>query len=76
MAQLVKNSSTMQVPWVRSLGWEDSLGERKDYPLQYSLLKNSIDCIVHGVAESQTQLSTLYFLSYTYTYMDWGETCK
>ena len=24
-----------------------SLGERKDYPLQYSHLENSIDCIVH-----------------------------
>ena len=26
------------------------LGERKGYPLQYSGLKNSMDCIVHGVA--------------------------
>jgi len=26
-------------------------GEGKGYPLQYSLLKNSIDCIVHGVAK-------------------------
>ena len=24
------------------------------YPLQYSGLENSMDCIVHGVAESQT----------------------
>ena len=28
-----------------------SLGEKKDYPLQYSRLENSIDCIVHGVTE-------------------------
>ena len=26
-----------------------SPGEGKDYPLQYSSLENSIDCIVHGV---------------------------
>ena len=30
------------------------LGEGKGYPLQYSGLENSMDCILHGVAESQT----------------------
>ena len=39
-----------------------SLGERNGYPLQYSCLENSIDrgawhALVHGVTESQTQLS-------------------
>ena len=29
-------------------------GERKGYQLQYSGLENSMDCIVHGVAESDT----------------------
>ena len=29
-------------------------GEGKGYPLQYSGLENSTDCIVHGVAKSQT----------------------
>ena len=29
-------------------------GEGKGYPLQYSDLENSMDCIVHGVAESDT----------------------
>ena len=28
--------------------------EGKGYPLQYSGLENSMDCIVHGVAESRT----------------------
>ena len=28
-------------------------GEGKGYPLQYSGLENSMDCIVHGVAKSQ-----------------------
>ena len=31
-----------------------SPGEGKVYPLQYSGLGNSMDCIVHGVAKSQT----------------------
>ena len=34
-----------------------SPGEGKGYPLQYSGLDNSMDCIVHGVTKSQTQLS-------------------
>ena len=38
-----------------------SLGEGKGYPLLYSGLENSRDCIVHGVAKSQTQLSDLHF---------------
>ena len=33
-------------------------GEGKGYPLQYSGLENSINCIVHRVAKSQTQLAT------------------
>ena len=31
-----------------------SPGEGKDYPLQYSGLKNSSNCTVHGVAKSRT----------------------
>ena len=38
-----------------------SPGEGKGYPLQYSGLENSMDCIVHGVAESQTRLSDCHF---------------
>ena len=34
-----------------------SPGEGKGYPLQYSGLENSMDCIVHGVTKSQTRLS-------------------
>ena len=37
---------------IRGLG--RSPGEGKDYPLQYSGLENSIDCIVHGVEKSRT----------------------
>ena len=38
-----------------------SPGEGKGYPLRYSGLENSMDCIVHGVAKSWTQLSHLHF---------------
>ena len=38
-----------------------SLGEGKGYSLQYSGLENSMDCIVHGVAKGQTQLSDFHF---------------
>ena len=35
--------------------------EGKGYPLQYSVLENSKDCIVHGVSKSPTQLSNFHF---------------
>ena len=38
-----------------------SAGEGNSYPLQYSGLENSTDCIVHGVARSWTQLSNFHF---------------
>ena len=40
-----------------------SQGEGKGYELQYSGLENSMDCIVHNVAKSQTQLSDFHFTS-------------
>ena len=55
VAQLVKNLPAMWETWVQSLGWEDPLEKGKaTYPLQYSGLENSMDCIVHGVAKSRT----------------------
>ena len=38
-----------------------SPGEGKGYPLQYSGLENSMDCIVHGVTKSWTRLSHFHF---------------
>ena len=38
-----------------------SPGERNSYPLQYSGLENSMDCIVHQVAKSRTRLSDFHF---------------
>ena len=40
-----------------------SPGEGIDYPFQYSGLENSMDCMVYGIAKSQTQLSYFHFTS-------------
>ena len=40
-----------------SPGLGRSPGEENGYPLQYSGLENSINCIIHGVANSRTPLS-------------------
>ena len=37
-----------------------SPGEGKGYPVQYSGLENSMDCMVPGVAKSQTQLNNFH----------------
>ena len=36
-------------------------GEGEGYPLQYSGLENSMDCIVHGATKSRTRLSDFHF---------------
>ena len=38
-----------------------SPGEGKGYPLQYSSLENSMDCMVHEVAKNWTRLSDFHF---------------
>ena len=48
--QLVKNPPAMQ----ETSGLGKCPGEGKGYPLQYSGLENYLDCVVHGVAKSQT----------------------
>ena len=61
-AQLVKNTAALWETWVRFLAWEDPLEKgTAGYPLQYSGLENSMDCIVHGVIKSWTWLSDFYF---------------
>ena len=51
-----------------------SPGEENGYPLQYSGLENSMDCIVHWVAKSGTQLSefNFHFLGEPRTHMPCG----
>ena len=48
----LKNLVSMWETCVRSLGWEDPL--EKGTATQHSGLENSMDHIVHGVAESDT----------------------
>ena len=38
-----------------------SPGEEIGYPLQYSGLENSMNCIVHGVTKSRSQLNDFHF---------------
>ena len=60
MAQLVE--STCNAGDLGSIpGLGRSPGEGKSYPLQYSGLENSMDCIVHGVAKTWTGLSDFHF---------------
>ena len=60
MAPLVKNR-----PQFRRAGFYPGLGrfpgEGNSYPLQYSGLENSMDCVVHGITKSQTRLSDFHF---------------
>ena len=54
----------MRETWVQSLGWEDPLEKGKATRLQYSGLENSMNCIVHGVANSQTGLSNFHTFTF------------
>ena len=63
VAQLVKNPPAMREAPILFLGWEDPPGNGKATPLQYSGLENSMDCIVHGVSKSWTQLSDFHVTS-------------
>ena len=54
VAQLVKNPPAVAGDLGLIPGLGRSPGEGKDYPLQYSGLENSKDCVVSGVAESDT----------------------
>ena len=61
VTQLVKNPHAMQETWVRSPGLGRSPGDGTGYPLQYSGLENSMDCIVQGITKSWTQLRDFHF---------------
>ena len=63
VAQLVKNLPAMWETWVRFLDWEDPLEKGKATHSRNSGLVNSMDCILHGVTKSQTQLSDFPFSS-------------
>ena len=46
---MVKHLPAIQETQVQSLGQEDSPGEGNGYPLQYSCLKNSMDCCLRSL---------------------------
>ena len=53
-----------------------SPGEGKGYTLQNSGLENSVDCVVHGVTKSWTQLSGFHFTSlWILAYKFLGKNC-
>ena len=58
-----KESACDMGNWSSIPGMGRSPGEGKGYPLQYSGLENSMDCIVHGVAKNQTRLRDFHFTS-------------
>ena len=43
-----------------------SSGRGKGYPLQYFGLENSMDCIIHGVTKSRTQLRDFHINIHKY----------
>ena len=51
--------------------WGGSSGEGKSYSLQYSGLKNSMGCIIYGVAKSRTRLSDFHYNYYTWKSRNW-----
>ena len=64
VAQLVGKESACNVGDLGSIpGLGRSSGEEKAYPHQYSGMENPMDCIVHGVAKSQTRLSNFHLLT-------------
>ena len=52
-----------------------SPGEGNGYPLQYSGLGNSMDCIVQGVAKSWTRLSDFHFHFHKNVGWNRGQVC-
>ena len=73
---VVRNICAMQETWVQSLGWEDPLEKRMDYPLHYSCSRNSMDrgvwqFVVYGVTKSWTQLKWLSTHAHALTSFCW-----
>ena len=74
MAQLVKNLPAKRETWGLIPGLERSPREGKGYLLQNSGLENSMDCTVHRVTNSGTQLSDFHFhfTSFAFTRMSYS----
>ena len=55
---MVKNLTAMWETWVQSLGWEDPLEKEMASCLENPMDRGAWRATVHGVAKSQTRLST------------------
>ena len=75
IAQLVKNPPCNSGDPGSIPGSGRSPGEGKVYPLQYSDLESSMDCIVHGVTKSWTQLSHFHIHIYIFKTADVNAAC-
>ena len=72
LASVFRAGLSWWLSWLKKCAWNTgdlgsipglgrSPGEGKGYPLQYSGLENSMDCIIHGVAKSRTRLNDFHF---------------
>ena len=61
VAQLEKSLPAMRETWDSISGFGGSPGRGHGNPLCYSGLENSMTRVIHGVAESRTQLSDFHF---------------
>ena len=52
-----------------------SSGEGNSYPLQFSVLENSMDCVVHSVTKSGTRLSDFHFHFPSHMETRWYPSC-
>ena len=71
MAQLVKKSASNAEDLGSTPRLERFPGEWKGFLPHYSGLENSMDCIVHGVAQSQTRLSDFHYSVNIIFYVYW-----
>ena len=64
-----KESTWNMEDWGLISGLGRSPRDRSSYLLWYSGLENSMDCIVHGVTKSRTQMNNFHFLSGCYRFI-------
>ena len=74
VVQLIRNLPAVQETWVRSLGWEDSPGEGKGNPLQYSGLEKSMNCVYNPWGHKELDTTDRLSLSFTFFTIVYKET--
>ena len=74
VVQLIRNLPATQETWVQSLGWEDSPGEGKGNPLQYSGLEKSMNCVYNPWGHKELDTTDRLSLSFTFFTIVYKET--